>query len=74
MPRNLKYYINVFGKFLNNMCFQMGTVNLEDDFETDYPRFSGTIGVRNPRFVAAMRNAYVQQQHIQMNMMNRFKQ
>jgi len=52
----------------------MGTVNLEDDFETDYPRFSGTIGVRNPRFVAAMRNAYVQQQHIQMNMMNRFKQ
>jgi hypothetical protein len=54
----------------------MGTVNMEDDFETDYPRFSGTIGVRNPRFVAAMRNAYVQaqQQHIQMNMMNRFKQ
>ena len=26
------------------------------------------------RFVAAMRNAYEQQQHIQMNMMNRFKQ
>jgi len=49
-----------------------GNLNAEDDFENDYLRYGGAVGVRNPRLVAQMRGAQQQQQqqHFQMNMMN----
>jgi len=49
-----------------------GNLNAEDDFESEYLRYGGTVGVRNPRLVAAMRGVPPYQQHIQMNMINRF--
>ena len=52
-----------------------------EEFDTDYLRYGGTVGVRNPRLVAQMRGGggggggakqqQQQQQHIQMNMMAR---
>ncbi len=46
---------------------------MEDDFESEYLRYGGTVGVRNPRLVAAMRGVPpYQQQHIQMNMLTRY--
>ena len=60
-------------KFISNEpIFQAGNLNAEDDFESEYLRYGGTVGVRNPRLVAAMRGVPPYQQHIQMNMMNRF--
>jgi len=48
-----------------------GNLNAEDDFENEYLRYGGAVGVRNPRLVAQMRGAQQQQQqHFQMNMMN----
>lgn len=51
-----------------------GNLNLEDDFESEYLRYGGAVGVRNPRLVAQMRGAMPterqKQQHFQMNMMN----
>lgn len=47
-----------------------GNLNAEDDFENDYLRYGGAVGVRNPRLVAQMRGAPLHQQHFQMNMMN----
>ena len=48
-------------------------MTLDEEFDTDYLRYGGTVGVRNPRLVAQMRgaagNKQQQQQHIQMNMM-----
>jgi len=53
-----------------------GNLNPDDDFENEYLRYGGTVGVRNPRLVAQMRGVPAsqfqqqqQQQHIQMNMM-----
>eukprot|EP00090_Calanus_glacialis_P024763 TRINITY_DN3845_c0_g1_i2.p1 TRINITY_DN3845_c0_g1~~TRINITY_DN3845_c0_g1_i2.p1 ORF type:complete len:1336 (-),score=262.38 TRINITY_DN3845_c0_g1_i2:474-4481(-) len=57
-----------------------GNLNPDDDFESEYLRYGGTVGVRNPRLVAQMRGVpptqfqqqqqqFQQQQHIQMNMM-----
>ena len=57
---------------IHNVFFQAGNLNAEDDFESEYLRYGGTVGVRNPRLVAAMRGIPPYQQHIQMNMMNRF--
>jgi len=47
-----------------------GNLNAEDDFENEYLRYGGAVGVRNPRLVAQMRGSQQQQQHFQMNMMN----
>jgi len=47
-----------------------GTLNVEDDFESEYVRYGGPVGVRNPRLVAQLRGTGQQQQHFQMNMMN----
>ena len=48
-------------------------MTLDEDFDTDYLRYGGTVGVRNPRLVAQMRGGgragQQQQQHIQMNNM-----
>ena len=50
-------------------------MTLDEEFDPDYLRYGGTVGVRNPRLVAQMRgggvggNKQQQQQHIQMNMM-----
>ena len=30
---------------------QAGNLNAEDDFENDYLRYGGAVGVRNPRLV-----------------------
>ena len=57
---------------MHNVFSQAGNLNAEDDFESEYLRYGGTVGVRNPRLVAAMRGIPPYQQHIQMNMMNRF--
>ena len=52
-------------------------MTLDEEFDTDYLRYGGTVGVRNPRLVAQMRGGggggskQQQQQHIQMNMMAR---
>ena len=49
-------------------------MTLDEDFDPDYLRYGGTVGVRNPRLVAQMRGGgggNKQQQHIQMNMMAR---
>ena len=48
-------------------------MTLDEEFDTDYLRYGGTVGVRNPRLVAQMRGggSSKQQQHIQMNMMAR---
>ena len=48
-------------------------MTLDEEFDTDYLRYGGTVGVRNPRLVAQMRGGggSKQQQHIQMNMMAR---
>jgi hypothetical protein len=57
----------------NFFLFQGGNLNIEDDFESEYLRYGGTVGVRNPRLVAAMRGVPpYQQQHIQMNMLGRY--
>ena len=69
------YFIILFPlTFYNNTSclYQAGNLNAEDDFESEYLRYGGTVGVRNPRLVAAMRGIPPYQQHIQMNMMNRF--
>merc|ERR1719319_455790 len=34
-----------------------GNLNIEDDFESEYLRYGGAVGVRNPRLVAQMRGA-----------------
>ncbi len=58
---------------LLDFLFQGGNLNIEDDFESEYLRYGGTVGVRNPRLVAAMRGVPpYQQQHIQMNMLGRY--
>ena len=42
-----------------------------EDYDGEFLRYGGTVGVRNPRLVAQMRGIPpgLQQQHIQMNMM-----
>lgn len=50
-----------------------GNLNIEDDFESEYLRYGGAVGVRNPRLVAQMRGApqgLRGHQQFQMNMMN----
>ena len=44
-----------------------------EEYDTEFLRYGGTVGVRNPRLVAQMRGVPPgqQQQHIQMNMMGR---
>ena len=34
-----------------NISMQAGNLNAEDDFENDYLRYGGAVGVRNPRLV-----------------------
>ncbi len=64
---------NQYPKKVNVFIFQGGNLNVEDDFESEYLRYGGTVGVRNPRLVAAMRGVPpYQQQHIQMNMLARY--
>jgi len=48
-------------------------LTLDEEYDTEYLRYGGTVGVRNPRLVAQMRGVppAQQQQHIQMNMMGR---
>ena len=48
-------------------------LTLDEEYDTEFLRYGGTVGVRNPRLVAQMRGvpANQQQQHIQMNMMAR---
>jgi len=48
-------------------------LTLNEEYDTEYLRYGGTVGVRNPRLVAQMRGVPTaqQQQHIQMNMMGR---
>ena len=42
-----------------------------EEYDPEYLRYGGTVGVRNPRLVAQLRGvpATQQQQHIQMNLM-----